>query len=546
MSEDPDAGSNHKEAKKHANEEVSEAWLDLDSVHQADDLQPPEFIKEQGAYADSSYARVRSRAQKGDVEAQFELCMRYHDGRGGVEQDNEASYRWCYEAAKQGHAWALANLGWMYESGAGVGKDEAKAAEAYHAAAKKGLPDAMVWFGQMLEQGRGVDEDLSAAFEWYSRAAERGNASGQYNVALCLQFGKGVDQDENQAFTWYEKAGDQQHVEALYNLGWLYSQGRGVVKNADKAKELFNIAAGHDGGAADELIIEAMDYEQGRGGVNKDAVKSHHLYLKAANKGSSNAMFTVGVNYEYGRGTEKSWKNAHLWYKKAASKGHPEANFRYRFRQLLAAGEVIRFFRYSGVVDVSGVGIESRRNESGVVGQFGGANSGGRRAKRIRGTKFYLNTDLGERVEVDLPHRPESLLSQQHITLIYAIKKGKSTGPYMLLVNHDIALEQTLTPSRTFWDEEVGGNHLLIGFGLLLIAIGVPYFVGSVLHGVNNSSDDVNLFFHPFNWALFIPLLALLLFWMKSVLVRRKQGIQLVRQRMVDIKNWISQSTINK
>ncbi|MDQ6963482.1 MAG: hypothetical protein Q9M13_01030, partial [Mariprofundales bacterium] len=104
----------------------SGAWLDLESddLNVTDESQKPVFLEEQGAYADSSYARVRSRAQKGDVEAQFELCMRYHFGQGGVEQDNEASYRWCYEAAKQGHLWALTNLGWMYEAGAGVERDD--------------------------------------------------------------------------------------------------------------------------------------------------------------------------------------------------------------------------------------------------------------------------------------------------------------------------------------------------------------------------------------------------------------------------------------
>ena len=141
------SGKRESAAESHdaiTEEDKAGSWLDLETeaLVQQDESQAPEFVSEQGAYSDSSYARVRSRAEKGDVEAQFELCMRYHAGQGGVEQDDEASYRWCYEAAKQGHAWALADLGWMYESGTGVARDHRKAADAYRAAAEKGLPEA--------------------------------------------------------------------------------------------------------------------------------------------------------------------------------------------------------------------------------------------------------------------------------------------------------------------------------------------------------------------------------------------------------------------
>ncbi len=534
-------------APEGAEEAQSGTWLDLDStgLAQPDESQHHEFLQETGAYSDSSYARVRSRAEKGDVEAQFELCMRYHDGHGGVLQDDEASYRWCYEAAKQGHAWALANLGWMYESGTGVASDHSKAADAYRAAAEKGLPEAMVWFGQMLEQGRGVEENPSAAFEWYSRAAEAGDANGQYNVALCYQFGKGVEKDENIAFTWYEKAGEQQHVDALYNLGWLYSQGRGVAKDTRRAKELFTIAAGSSD-EADELIIEAMDYDQGRGGVNKDPAKSHSLYLQAARKGSVTAMFTVGVNYEYGHGVAKNWEEALYWYKKAAAKGHPEAAFRARFRQLAVAGVVIRFFRYSGIVGVGGRNIESGRHHGGMVGRFSNGRQREQRHKRVKSNKFFLDTDLGDKVEVELPRPPDALYCRQRITLIYAIKKGKTTGPYMLMVNHDNNNDsRTITTSRAFWDEEVSGGMYGLGGLLAMATIGLPWLVGSLLPIAPSPSEGVmHAILHPFNWILFLPLLLSFGFWLRSVLGRRNRGIQMVRQRMAEIKSWAQQSAL--
>jgi len=538
-----------EEEPNHSDQQADGSWLELDgsALNQSGEAQVVSFTEEKGVYVDSSHAMVRSRAKKGDVEAQFELCMRYHLGQGGVEQDNEASYRWCYEAAKQGHVWALTNLGWMYEAGAGTERDDAKAANAYRLAAEKGLPEAMVWFGQVLEQGRGVEENPTAAFDWYSRAAEAGDAGGEYNLALCYQFGKGVDKNDDLAFVWYQKASDQQHLEALYNLGWLYSQGRGVTQNAEKAKELFNIAAGHADGAPDELIIEAMDYDQGKGGVDKNPEKSHQLYLQAANKGSIAAMFTVGVNYEYGRGVEKSWQEACRWYKMAANKGHPEASFRCRFRHLVASGEVIRFFRYSGMVGLGGAGMDSGRDPNGVIGQFGRGQGVKKRRRKVKTAKFYLDTDLGERVEVDLPRRPESLYTQQQVTVIYAIRKGRSTGPYMLLVNHQSNDKQTLTTSRAFWDEQVASSNLLIGACFLAAMIGLPLFVGSVLTADHAASTDtMQLVLHPFNWILFIPLVLSFGFWVKFVLSRRSAGIQVLRHQMAEIKGWISHNSAAK
>lgn len=450
-------------------------------------------------------------------------------------QDDAASFRWCREAAERGHAWALANLGWMYESGTGVEQDHRKAAWAYRRAAEAGLPEAMVWFGQMLERGRGVEESIDAAVAWYRQAAEAGNADGQYNLALCYQFGKGVEKDERAASRWYEKAAEQQHVDALYNLGWLYSQGRGVAKDIAKAKELFTTAGRKEPGEVDELIIEAMDYELGRG-VRQDPAKAHMLYRKAAENGSVQAMFTVGVDYEYGRGVEKSWKEALYWYKRAATKGHPEAAFRARFRRLQAGGELIRFFRYTGTVLPVGVDRPAD-GKDGVIGRFGGGPPPRRRV-RIRGDRFHLDTDLGDRVEVELPVLARRLHREQKITLVYAIRGGLRTGPYMMLFDHDDKKAVTVTTAREFWDRQVMGRLLSIQIFLLLSSVGLGAIFGS-LGRVEKTEGWLHPFLSPFNWLVFAPLFAFVALWLRGTLRRRAQGIEAIRRRMAEIRAWV-------
>ena len=68
----------------------------------------------------------RERAERGDADAQFNLCYAYEDGMG-VAEDQHESARWCRKAAEQGHAGAQLGLGVSYYSGSGVIQDKYEA-----------------------------------------------------------------------------------------------------------------------------------------------------------------------------------------------------------------------------------------------------------------------------------------------------------------------------------------------------------------------------------------------------------------------------------
>jgi uncharacterized protein len=69
-------------------------------------------------------------ADQGNAKAQFKLGFMYENGKG-VTKDNIEAVKWYRKAAEQGHAWAQTNLGVMYMLGKGV---------------KKSAVDAYVWF----------------------------------------------------------------------------------------------------------------------------------------------------------------------------------------------------------------------------------------------------------------------------------------------------------------------------------------------------------------------------------------------------------------
>ena len=60
------------------------------------------------------------RARLSDIEAQYNLGLRYYEGRGNVPRNYVEAHRWYMKAAKRGHAKAQYNLGITYDKGRGV------------------------------------------------------------------------------------------------------------------------------------------------------------------------------------------------------------------------------------------------------------------------------------------------------------------------------------------------------------------------------------------------------------------------------------------
>ncbi len=69
------------------------------------------------------------RAEDGDIEAQYELGLRYEKGAGGFRRDAGKAVRWLTAAADRGHRGAMRSLAQIFENGAdGIPADAARAA----------------------------------------------------------------------------------------------------------------------------------------------------------------------------------------------------------------------------------------------------------------------------------------------------------------------------------------------------------------------------------------------------------------------------------
>lgn len=157
---------------------------------------------------------LREAAMAGDAAAQFEVAIRYMDGRG-IPQDYAQASRWYRLAAAQGLAPAQYRLGSMYEKGHGVGRDLAMARMWYQRAAERGNRKAMHNLAVLYADGIDGPPDFEKAATWFRQAAEHGLADSQYNLAVLYARGMGVAIDLMESFHWFAVAADQGDTEAL-------------------------------------------------------------------------------------------------------------------------------------------------------------------------------------------------------------------------------------------------------------------------------------------------------------------------------------------
>src|SRR5260364_342265 len=85
--------------------------------------------------------------------------------------------------------------------------------------------------GYNYEHGIGVEKDEKKCFEYYMKAAELGNAVAIVNVGNCYQNGDGVEKDEKKAFEYYKKAADMDYDNGIFGVGICYFSGIGIETN---------------------------------------------------------------------------------------------------------------------------------------------------------------------------------------------------------------------------------------------------------------------------------------------------------------------------
>jgi TPR repeat protein len=227
------------------------------------------------------FQQIKAKAEEGDAEAQSNVGFCYERGVGVLKDETEA-IKWYRKAAAQGQVLAQYNIGVCYYFGIAVTKDSVEAVKWFRLAAIQGLAEAQSNLGVCYGKGEGLTKNEAEAANWFRKAAEKGHAEAQVNLGACYYFGTGVSKDQIEAIKWYRKAAEQGLLAAQSNLGICYSNGDGV---------------------------------------HKDPTEAVNWYLRAAKQGDGSAQAAVGARYFLGEGVPKDYVKAHKWINLASAQG---------------------------------------------------------------------------------------------------------------------------------------------------------------------------------------------------------------------------------
>lgn len=334
-----------------------------------------------GFYMATAFDWLKTAADNGLVDAQYEIAERYFYGIG-VEQNQKEAFQRFMKIAKrkvisEDEFYALANyrpkatfmLGKCYEEGIGTAKNPKEAFKFYLETAQADftetiaeiLKDASYKTALFYFDGTGTNQDRNEAKLWYEKSAEyghitakkmlehwdkynalpdkyeslawhkklaeQGDAEAQNILGTIVEDQYRTNPKKNkksatEAFQWYEKSAEQGNAKGQYNLARCYLEGFGIEKNEDNSFLWFTKSA--EQGYPEALREIGNCYYSGIS-IMKNNAKAIEYYTKAAGIGDLKAQLLLADIYQEGKITEEDDEKSKLWYIKAAKTGNLEA-----------------------------------------------------------------------------------------------------------------------------------------------------------------------------------------------------------------------------
>ncbi len=319
---------NIKNAVKYAESDFS-AWLNSVIAQFESNINNPDIQYEYyQRYKDSKDFKIaiswcQRAANKGQINAQFDLGNIYESGDFGAEKNYQEAMQWYRKAADQGDMQAQLKVADFYYNGIGSSQNYGEAFKWYAKAADQGNLESQCKLADMYKSGFGVEKNYEEAANFYRKAAEQDYAEAQFKMGFVYEKGFGVKQDYEEAIKWYNKAAAQGYGNAYNNLGFMYDYGIGVPKNYEIARKYYLLAAEKNClSAQNNLGIRCLDV--------KNYTEAYEWFKKAIEHENSDIrypQYQLARLYYYGNGVTKNYEEAFKWAKKSAELGYSEAQY---------------------------------------------------------------------------------------------------------------------------------------------------------------------------------------------------------------------------
>jgi TPR repeat protein/uncharacterized caspase-like protein len=252
------------------------------------------FVKDET----SALGWYRAAALAGSGEAAFNVGSAFHRGLGGVPFDPVEALRWFRRAADRGYPQAYGMLGqYSVEGAASQPKSEA---------------DAVTWFRRGHDHGDGVStrrladltfsgaetlkKDPAAAQQLYLEAAQVGDPEAMYRVSMFMLFTRGradrvLRGSDADAIAWLKGSAELGYLPAYGQLALDYHLGQELAKDNVQALQWLLRAA--DRGSKEAMVSIGKGYAAGDYGLGRDCHQAGRWLRRAQVAGSRDALLEL-------------------------------------------------------------------------------------------------------------------------------------------------------------------------------------------------------------------------------------------------------------
>ncbi len=246
------------------------------------------------AHADS-FAQTKSKAQSGNLEAQYQLAEMYEGGTG-VERSVEAALDWYKQAASHGHSQSMLRLAVLYYNGDVLGNTM-----------KADPQEAWLWFTYAAAHGQAQASTDSERVGKELRPATL--LALKMRAAKSLVDGSEVPANVGRGIELYRAAAENGSTDAAEMLAALYMEGAKVPRDTAQASAWYERAARSGSVRAMNALATIAESES-----PPDLARAFELYRKAALKSDAKSMYRVGEMYAAGAGVSRNLVLAYSWF----------------------------------------------------------------------------------------------------------------------------------------------------------------------------------------------------------------------------------------
>ncbi|MBI3775914.1 MAG: sel1 repeat family protein [Gammaproteobacteria bacterium] len=264
---------------------------------------------------------LQHNAQQGNLDAQYQLAMKYLNG-DGVPSDLPMALKWLRKSVDGGHLRAEYQLGIMYRDGVGVPKDLELAMRWLRVAAGSGHTQAQTAYDALNRA------QLTREFDKLQASAQAGDAAAQYALGRNYLTGKAPQAvNPAQALAWLTRAAEQQQADAQYEVGVIYKDGSSVPRDLERAKLWLGKAAAQGHVKAKVALQDIIRDTGGTSASVEKAFKSSETLpvYRAAMNGDVNSQFELGLMYIHGEAVPKDFTRGVEWLQRAGEQDHAGA-----------------------------------------------------------------------------------------------------------------------------------------------------------------------------------------------------------------------------